>query len=58
MSFLFQLNLQIAIYSWNFFPISVHTHWILQNYTISNNEAVSGQKPSIVEIVKTYTAKG
>ena len=46
------------LYSWKFFPNSIHSHWLLRGHMTSNNETVSLQNLWAGNITKFMTSEG
>ena len=48
----------LLLYSWNFFPNSARSHWLIPGHMISNNETVSHQNLWAGNIAKSMTSEG
>ena len=49
---------QVLLYSWDFFPNCMRSHWLLQGHVISNNKIVSPQKFLSRQHCKIYDVNG
>ena len=52
------LKLFEVLYSWNFFPYSPRSHWLLRGHMTSNNETVFRQNLWAGNIAKSMTSEG